>query len=148
MILAPAILIENLLLLTARAIKTSFSDMLRKLSSSILTAHRSIPLIFIPGPGFSGAGERSFRYYLDLVVFADGVVRFWFCWFCTHFGCLYFTSICVRARGSPEPYLFAEASTLEKHRFFCVGYGWPLGGIKVNFGVSDAIEIGDWTQFM
>jgi hypothetical protein len=127
-------------------------------------AKRSLPLILAPAlitgivrdllivfdfeRFFSGAGERSFRYYLDLVVFADGVVRFWFCWFCTHFGCLYFTSICVRVRGCQEPYLFAEAAILEKHRPSCVGHDWPSGGIKVNFGVSDTIEIGGRTQFM
>jgi hypothetical protein len=97
---------------------------------------------------FSGAGKRSFRDYFDLFVFADGAVRSWFCWLCTHWGCLYFTSICVRERGSQEPYLFAEAATLENTILLAVGYDRPSGGIKVNFGASDAIEIGGRAQFM
>jgi hypothetical protein len=32
--------------------------------------------------------------------------------------------------------------------FLAFGYRCPSGGIKVNFGVSDAIEIGGRTQFM
>jgi hypothetical protein len=55
---------------------------------------------------------------------------------------------CVRMRGSQKPYLFAEAATLEKRRSYCLGYGWPSRGIKVNFGASDAIEIGGRAQFM
>jgi hypothetical protein len=70
---------------------------------------------------FSGAGERSFGDYLDLVVFADGAVRFWFCWFCTHMDASTSHRFCVRMRGFQEPYLFAEAA-LEKGRSYCLDH--------------------------
>jgi hypothetical protein len=106
--------------------------------------------LFYFNRSFSGAGERPFRDYLNLVIFTVGAIRFWSCWFVARMNEYASTSRrSVFAREAPKsPTYFTEARIPKSTVLITLAIAGRREAFKAKFRASDAIETRGWAQFV